>query len=260
MRATWCCGWPACATGWRWTPGTPSAAPSSAGRHARRWWPCPSSSARVVENLPAFLHEALARMAAMRPGWSPTCTSTSLCIDRPWRKPVGQRLVRSGSHHGGGQFMWMRPTKTCCLFPAPPSTDALPRPGRRCWAAPRAGGGQPRRRLLGARSWNDWRQAMIELAQAHPDLPGKATLISPVTAAMSSSSQGRMDKSAFGPENMDAAAPIKIEAIQHKPPTRPVPGSGCAAHSDWAGYSVFEGPLPQGTAAGTSPSLNVAFG
>lgn len=106
------------------------------------------------------------------------------------------------------------------------------------------------RRYLLERTWAQWRDEILaELSAAHPDLPGKTT---------------RIDITRYG-HAMAIPTPVTASASQWasqsagKTGVRPRPGQGLSAlqfdrlsfaHSDWAGYSVFEEAFTLGHLAG----------
>jgi hypothetical protein len=96
------------------------------------------------------------------------------------------------------------------------------------------GGAAAARRALLEQPWAQWRDAVLaELAQAHPDLPAKAT---------------RMDITRHA-HAMAVPVPSTSGTVGHiAQPTARLQ----FAHSDWAGYSVFEEAFAQGHKAGSS--------
>jgi hypothetical protein len=95
-----------------------------------------------------------------------------------------------------------------------------------------AGGPNQGRKHLLQQPWSVWRDAIMgELAPAHPDLASIAT---------------RMDITRYG-HAMAIPTPDAQGRVGHLPPTT---GRILFAHSDWAGYSVFEEAFALGHAAG----------
>jgi len=96
------------------------------------------------------------------------------------------------------------------------------------------GGPQAGRRALLERPWEQWRDAVLaELSVPHPDLATKVkridvTRYGHAMAVPVPSASGRVGQT-----------PQKMERLQF-------------AHSDWAGYSVFEEAFAQGHAAGSA--------
>ena len=107
------------------------------------------------------------------------------------------------------------------------------------------------RRYLQERTWAQWRDEILaELSGAHPDLPGKTT---------------RIDITRYGHA---MAIPIPVVAREPQPASQPARMTGARsraaqgplalqfdrlsfAHSDWAGYSVFEEAFTLGHLAGS---------
>ena len=115
-----------------------------------------------------------------------------------------------------------------------------------------AGGALAGRQLLLHKPWAAWRNEIIaELAQAHPDLAGKVTQLEitrygHAMAVPVPNSEGQMGlqrpsskrKQLSKKERFAADAPLAWEHLRF-------------AHSDWAGYSVFEEAFAAGHAAGS---------
>ena len=88
-------------------------------------------------------------------------------------------------------------------------------------------------RALLLQPWSWWRDAILqELAQAHPDLPAKTR---------------RLDITRYG----HAMAIPRPDPLGRLPQLPPVWGRIGFAHSDWAGYSVFEEAFTLGHLAGS---------
>ena len=115
-----------------------------------------------------------------------------------------------------------------------------------------AGGALAGRQLLLHKPWAAWRNEIIaELAQAHPDLAGKVTQLEitrygHAMAVPVPNSEGQMGlqrpsskrKQLSKKERFGAEPPLAWEHLRF-------------AHSDWAGYSVFEEAFAAGHAAGS---------
>jgi len=96
-----------------------------------------------------------------------------------------------------------------------------------------AGGPATGRAQLMKQPWATWRDGIVkELSAAHPDLPSKAT---------------RIDITRYG-HAMAIPVPDAQGRVGLMPPTQ---GRIRFAHSDWAGYSVFEEAFALGHAAGS---------
>ncbi len=172
-------------------------------------------AARVVEGAPDFLREAASRVR--HAPWVVTNIHLRAPLrDRPGAAPSWDNVVFGSAALGYVDAMHQ-------------SLD--PRPGPTVLTCYRALGDLPdgRRQLL-EQPWTHWRDAALaELAQPHPDLAGKAT---------------RVEVTRYG-----HAMAIPVPG----PPPRlpPVAGPLQFAHSDWAGYSIFEEAFILGHLAGT---------
>ncbi len=95
------------------------------------------------------------------------------------------------------------------------------------------------RQQLLEQTWGHWRDAIVaELSAAHPDLAGKTT---------------RIDITRYGHAMAMPVPQIQAQSLK----THPRYGASqrlLFAHSDWAGYSVFEEAFAQGHAAGSQRS------
>jgi len=97
-----------------------------------------------------------------------------------------------------------------------------------------AGGPAKARELLLQKPWSQWRDEILrELSVAHPDLPAKTT---------------RIDITRYG-HAMAIPVPDAQGRIGQVPPAW---GRMRFAHSDWAGYSVFEEAFALGHRAGSA--------
>ena len=211
-------------------------------------------AARVVENPPAFLHEALARMA-YAPWLVANLHIEQPLHDRPGAAPSWDNVLYGLDRTHGGGLGYVDATHQS-LLPVPGATvlthyRALGDvPGNAALRAGVAG-----RRVLGARSWADWRQTILtELAQAHPDLPSKATRLDITRYGHAMSiplPQADGQIGLWPPRNMDTAL-SKSKQSRTSHPSRPLLAWERLrfAHSDWAGYSVFEEAFAAGNAAG----------
>ncbi len=91
------------------------------------------------------------------------------------------------------------------------------------------------RKLLLDKSWSDWRDVVLaDLSIAHPDLADKTTHI---------------DITRYG-HAMAVPLPLPAPSLQEQSPNSLRAGPLVFAHSDWAGYSVFEEAFSLGHAAG----------
>lgn len=197
-------------------------------------------AARVVEGGPEFL-----RQAAQRVVYAPWLVANihvrEALRDRPGPAPSWDNVIygAAGSRQGLGYVDAMHQS----LHPVPAATvlthyRAL---------GDVAGGPTAGRRQLLAQPWTHWRDTILaELASAHPDLPAKAT---------------HMALTRYG-----HAMAIPLPSVQGQIGHWPTSNGGVAlskaersglragrlrfAHSDWAGYSVFEEAFTLGHLAG----------
>jgi hypothetical protein len=110
--------------------------------------------------------------------------------------------------------------------------DPTPGPTVLTWYRPLGDEPQGRRRLLDA-PWQSWRDEMVtELSVPHPDIAGKAS---------------RMEFTRYG-HAMAMPVPGALAAWQGPAALRA--GRLLFAHSDWAGYSIFEEAFTLGHLAG----------
>jgi monoamine oxidase len=114
------------------------------------------------------------------------------------------------------------------------SLDPRPGPTVLTWYRP-LGDEPDARRMLMTQPWSAWRDAVLaELSVPHPDLAGKTT---------------RIDITRYG-HAMSIPVPGTLAAWSGHAALRAEPLS--FAHSDWAGYSIFEEAFSLGHSAGTS--------
>jgi hypothetical protein len=103
------------------------------------------------------------------------------------------------------------------------------------------------RKLLMDTPWATWRDTILaELGQAHPDLPSKATRIDMTRYghAMAVPVPQKIGQNGLWPLSSLHSQLLKIEHSASSP--SPL----AFAHSDWAGYSVFEEAFTLGHLAG----------
>ncbi len=193
-------------------------------------------AARVVQNAPDFLRQAAARVR-----YAPWLVA-NIHIDTPLHDRPGAAPAWDNVLYGDAQ-----------TAPGLGYVDAMhqslqPVPGATVLSYYRAlGDAAQGRRLLLERPWAQWRDAIVaELATAHPDLAPKAT---------------RMDITRYG-----HAMAVPVPSVDGQMGLRPasnvrrqlskqeqfqiVNGRLGFAHSDWAGYSVFEEAFTMGHVAG----------
>lgn len=183
-------------------------------------------AARVLQNTPSFLTETAARTV-----YAPWLVA-NIQIDKPLNDRPGPAPSWDNVIYGDGD-----------KAPGLGYVDAmhqslLPVPGATVLTYYRAlgnvvGGPDMGRMLLQGRSWAEWRDTILqELSQAHPDLPRRAK---------------RMDITRYG-----HAMAIPVPDKEGRAGTLPAVWDRVRfAHSDWAGYSVFEEAFTLGHRAGT---------
>jgi monoamine oxidase len=208
-------------------------------------------AARVVHNPPEFLRQA-ARAVAYAPWLVVNLHLAGPLHDRPGAAPSWDNvLYNEGGDGAGAGLGYVDATHQTLQAVAGPTVLTHYRAlGDLAGTAPGAAVGAAGRKLLLERPWSLWRdQIVAELSQAHPDLAGKVT---------------RMDITRYG-HAMAIPQPQLGGQIGHWPsqnirsvlskqkryPARPVLAWERLrfAHSDWAGYSVFEEAFTAGHAA-----------
>jgi predicted NAD/FAD-dependent oxidoreductase len=183
-------------------------------------------AARVVQNAPDFLRQAAAR-TVYAPWLVANIHLNAALHDRPGAAPSWDNVLYGAP--GLGYIDAMHQS----LQPVPGATVLTYY--RALGDVP--GGPSAGRRLLLDKPWGAWRDDILaELAQAHPDLPAKTSRLDitryghamaiPVPRNSSAISH---PSTVFGRATSSNAKPI---TFKHESLT--------FAHSDWAGYSVFE--------------------
>ncbi|WP_342620265.1 FAD-dependent oxidoreductase [Rhodoferax sp. GW822-FHT02A01] len=184
-------------------------------------------AARVLQDAPDFVHETAAR--TQHAPW----LVANIHIDRPLQDRPGPAPSWDNVLYGDAQ------TTPGLGYVDAMHQSLLPVPGATVLTYYRALGDVPGGPLRGRRQllqqpWSVWREAIIsELTPAHPDLPSKAT---------------RMDITRYG-HAMAIPTPDAQGRVGYLPPTT---GRIHFAHSDWAGYSVFEEAFAAGHRAGST--------
>jgi monoamine oxidase len=182
-------------------------------------------AARIVRNAPDFLTQTAARTV-----YAPWLVA-NMHIDKPLFDKPGQPPSWDNVMYGDAQ-----------TAPGLGYVDAMhqslqPVPGATVLTHYRAlgnvaGGPAKSRELLLQKPWTQWRDDILrELSVAHPDLPRKTT---------------RIDITRYG-HAMAIPVPDAQGRAGQVPPTW---GRIRFAHSDWAGYSVFEEAFALGHLAG----------
>lgn len=180
-------------------------------------------AARVVQNAPDFL-----RAAAHRVQYAPWLVANLHLAqplrDRPGAAPSWDNVIYDEHVTGGlGYVNAMHQN----LQPVPGATVLT---HYRAWGD--AGGGARGRQLVLEQPWAHWRDTVLqEMIRAHPDLTAKVT---------------RMDITRYG----HAMAMPLPDAEGRVGCVSAIDGRMRYAHSDWAGYSVFEEAFCSGHAAG----------
>ncbi len=176
-------------------------------------------AARVVAPVPAFL----AKAAASTPHavWLVANIHIDAPLaDRPGAAPAWDNVLYGSS--GLGYVDARHQT-----------LDPRPGPTVLTWYRALGASADARRDLL-SRPWNAWRDEIVaELSVPHPDLAARAT---------------RMDITRYGHA---MAVPVPRVDAAHAPAV-PRDGRLLFAHSDWAGYSVFEEAFTRGHLAGVA--------
>lgn len=210
-------------------------------------------AARVLQDAPDFLHQATART-----------------VYAPWL--VANLQVRGPLHDPPGAA----PSWDNVIYASPSDwgaglgyVDAMhqslrPVPGDTVLTHYRALGGlgggavgQAGRQWLAQQSWGAWRDAILaELAQAHPDLAAKTLRIDITRYGHAMAVPTPRDNGQIGlwPLSTLREQLSKSQRLRSGGLPRPVRAWGRLrfAHSDWAGYSVFEEAFTAGHAAAWS--------
>jgi monoamine oxidase len=180
-------------------------------------------AARVVQDAPAFLREAAARTR-----YAPWAVA-NIHISEPLRDRPGAPPSWDNVIYGSAGLGYVDATHQS-LSPVAGATVLT------CY---RALGDMPdgRKQLL-EQPWTYWRDTLLaELAEPHPDLAAKAT---------------RIDVTRYGHA---MAIPVPGAGFATSPESL-VAGRLQFAHSDWAGYSVFEEAFTFGHLAGWRLAAN----
>ncbi|MBC7918264.1 MAG: FAD-dependent oxidoreductase [Rhodoferax sp.] len=197
-------------------------------------------AARVVQDAPDFL-----RQAAQRTVYAPWLVANihikAPLNDRPGAAPSWDNVM-----YGTAGLGYVDATHQ----------SLQPVPGATVLTHYRALGGAPeslaaRRRDLMAKPWEAWRDEILaEMALAHPDLPGKATRMDIVRYGHAMAIPVPEIQSKNG---LQRAYSKRRELSKQEQSVVPTHGNLRFAHSDWAGYSVFEEAFTLGHLAGTTP-------
>ena len=200
-------------------------------------------AARVVQNAPDFLRHA-AQSTVYAPWLVTNMQLVEPLADRPGAAPAWDNVLYGTASLGYVDAMHQ-------------SLQAVPGPTVLThYRAVGAGAGGPaagRQQLLN-QAWTTWRDEILaELSVAHPDIVAK-------TRHMAFTRYGHA-MAIPGPKSLGKTVPWptgnmrkQLSKSEHYP-QRPLPSWEhlCFAHSDWAGYSVFEEAFALGHAAGQVP-------
>ena len=198
-------------------------------------------AARVVENAPPFVTTAAAAMR-YAPWLVANIHIKAPLHDRPGPAPSWDNVIYAddaATQNAGGLG-----------YVDAMHQSLLPVPGATVLSHYRALGDLPNgRRLLLEQTWGYWRDvALADLGRAHPDLASKTTRIDITryghAMAIPMPVRGDQDGSLTGPGTAGKKRSPAQQAV-------PISGPLVFAHSDWAGYSVFEEAFTLGHAAGS---------
>jgi predicted NAD/FAD-dependent oxidoreductase len=206
-------------------------------------------AARVVQNPPDFLRQA-AQQVAYAPWLVANLHIREPLHDRPGAAPSWDNVLFGATGDASGLGYVDATHQSLAAVPGASLLTHYRALGDVGGASPGATVGTAGRKQLLERPWAAWRdQIVAELSQAHPDLAAKAT---------------RVDITRYG-HAMAIPRPMANGQIGHWPssilhsalskqkrfPPRPVLAWERLrfAHSDWAGYSVFEEAFTAGHAA-----------
>jgi len=209
-------------------------------------------AARVVQNPPDFLRQA-ARQVVYAPWLVANIHIARALHDRPGPAPSWDNVLYNADGNGAGLGLgYVDATHQNLQAIAGPTVLTHYRAlGDVAGAAPGAAVGAAGRKLLLERSWSAWRnQIVYELSQAHPDLPSKATRmdITRYGHAMAIPVPQGNGKIGLWPSSNMSVSLSKTEQSPARP--RLTWERLGFAHSDWAGYSVFEEAFTAGHTAG----------
>ena len=186
-------------------------------------------AARVVESPPEFLRQAAARIR-YAPWLVANIHVKSPLEDRPGAPPSWDNVIRDDAPDSanGASLGYV---------------DAMHQslqsvPGATVLTHYRALGEVPQgRQLLIDKPWAQWRDVILaDLARAHPDVAAKAT---------------RIDITRYGHAMAVPVPGVGLRPNHVSGRNTLTPGALSYAHSDWAGYSVFEEAFTLGHVAGS---------
>ena len=211
-------------------------------------------AARVVHNPPDFLRQA-ARQVVYAPWLVANIHIARALHDRPGPAPSWDNVLYNADGGGAGLGYVDATHQNLQALAGPTVLTHYRALGDVAGAATGAAVGAAGRKLLQERPWSAWRNQIVgELSQAHPDLPSKATRmdITRYGHAMAIPvPQGNGEIGLWPSSNMSVSL-SKTEQLPDRP--RLTWERLGFAHSDWAGYSVFEEAFTAGHTAGWSRS------
>ncbi len=207
-------------------------------------------AARVVQNPPDFLRQA-ARQVVYAPWLVANIHIDRPLHDRPGPAPSWDNVLYNADGGGAGLGYVDATHQTLQAVAGPTVLTHYRALGDAAGAATGAAVGAAGRKLLQERPWSAWRnQIVYELSKAHPDLPSKAT---------------RMDITRYGhamaipvPQTNgqiglwpSSSMRVSLSKTEQTPARHRLSWERLGfAHSDWAGYSVFEEAFTAGHWAG----------
>ncbi len=206
-------------------------------------------AARVVHNPPEFLRQAV-RTVAYAPWLVANLHLASPLHDRPGAPPSWDNVLYGAAGEGAGLGYVDATHQNLQAVAGPTVLTHYRALGDGAGAAIGAAAGAAGRKLLLERPWSVWRDQIVgELSQAHPDLASKATRmdITRYGHAMAIPQPQLNGQIGLWPSRNIRSSLSKSKHY----PARPVLTWERLrfAHSDWAGYSVFEEAFTAGHAA-----------
>jgi predicted NAD/FAD-dependent oxidoreductase len=204
-------------------------------------------AARVVQNAPEFLRQA-ARQVVYAPWLVANIHLDRALHDRPGPAPSWDNVLYGGPDSGIGLGYVDATHQNLRALPGPTVLTHYRALGDV------EGGASVGRKLLMDKPWGSWRDAILaELSTAHPDLAAKATRmdITRYGHAMAIPVPSANGKIGMQPPSVMTNTLSKTKQTQGRYPARAVLAWERLrfAHSDWAGYSVFEEAFTAGHTA-----------
>ena len=204
-------------------------------------------AARVVQNAPAFLRQAAAQVV-YAPWLVANIHLNQPLHDRPGPAPSWDNVLYTGATGGVG-LGYVDATHQNLQALAGPTVLTHYRA-----LGDVAGGAQAGRTLLLNQSWANWRNTILaELSSAHPDLVAKATR---VDITRFGHAMAIPVPQANGQIGLKPSSDLSMSLSKSKQTGKGYPSRAVLAwerlrfaHSDWAGYSVFEEAFTAGHTA-----------